>query len=253
MATDLSIEDIASMAAGPALRGLPWEMYLELRELDANYHTRMTYHDGMLFLVSPEYRHNLGAERLGVIIREISDAFDIEYACTRTTTLRRAGDGTFKGDAKEPDTGFYIGDNEAIIRGKTTIDLDVVPPPDLAIEVDNKSDSAVALPTYAGLLVPEVWRYDSRKHTLWFGRLEGGVYETIDRSVCLPMLTPALVIAALDAFRPEMSERTWERWVREWARAGRAAWRLSMGCADSEPDAMMDVSDPPVTHRNEVC
>jgi Uma2 family endonuclease len=216
MATDVSIEDIAGMAR-PALRGLPWEMYLGLRELDANYHTRMTYHDGMLFLMSPEYRHDLGAERLGVIIREIADAFDIEYACTRTTTLRRPGDGTLKGDAKEPDNGFYIGENESLIRGKTTIDLDVVPPPDLAIEVDNKSDSEIALPTYAGLLVPEVWRYDAREETLWFGRLRDGAYETIDRSVCLPMLTPELVLDALSLADVGTSEKTWMRRVRAWA------------------------------------
>jgi Uma2 family endonuclease len=217
MATDLSIEDIAGMAR-PALQGVPWEMYLKLRELEANYHTRMTYHDGMLFLMSPEYRHEQGSERLSFIVKAVADAFEIERASTGTTTFRRSGHETFKGNAKEPDAAFYIGANETRIRGKKILDLDVDPPPDLAIEVENKSDSAVALPTYADLLFPEVWRYHSRKHTLWFGRLADGDYEAIDRSVCLPMLTPSMVIAALDAFRPEMTERIWERWVRAWAR-----------------------------------
>ena len=40
-------------APGIVLRDIPWDFYLRLRELDANRHTRMTYHDGTLILMSP--------------------------------------------------------------------------------------------------------------------------------------------------------------------------------------------------------
>ena len=198
------------------LRSIPWTLYARMRRTRANRHLRMTYHEGTLFLMSPQYLHESGAERLSTIVKEVADAFAIDYASTRTTTLGRpAAEGG--GHAKEPDAAFYLGANEALVRDRTQIDLETLPPPDLAIEVDHKSDSAVALPTYAGLRVPEVWRFDARRRTLTFLRLADGSYEPMDRSVALPMLTTALVLEALDAFEPGMTERVWVRHVRAWA------------------------------------
>ena len=108
------------------------------------------------------------------------------------------------------------------MRGKEQINLDNDPPPDLAIEVDNKSDSRLAPKTYAGLRVPEVWRYNSRAKTLWFGRLVDGGYETIERSLCLPTLTPELVLFAMDR-ASEQGGTSWRRWLRGWAEALPAA------------------------------
>jgi len=208
----------ADEAAGFVLRGVPWEVYVALRETAANRRTRMTYLDGTLTLMSPQYLHERGAELLAAIVREVADAFDIEFASTRSTTFRRPGHGPSTGTGKEPDASFYLGDHEASIRGKATIDLANDPPPDLAIEVDNKGDSASALTTYARLAIPEVWRYDARDRTLWFGRLAGEAYVEADRSLGLSVLSPGLVLEILDAFEPGMGERAWIRQVRVWAR-----------------------------------
>ena len=197
------------------MKGVSWHLYSGTRKTPENCHVRMTYHDGTLFLMSPEYLHETGAERLSTIVKEVADTFAIDYACTRTTTLGRTSPEG--GNAKEPDAAFYLGANEALVRDQTRIDLDAPPPPDLAIEVDHKSDSAVALPTYAALGVPEVWRFDARKRTLIFLHLAEGSYLAIDRSLALPMLTPAPVLHALDAFTPGMTERVWVRQVRAWA------------------------------------
>jgi len=205
-------------APASVLHDVPWDLYMALRYLPRNHHLRMTYHDGTLILVSPEYLHDRNGRSLGQIVDELADAFDIEIAGTGSTTFRRKGHGDEKGDAKEPDEGFYIGANELLIRGKDTIDLDFDPPPDLAIEVDNKSDSSLTLPTYAGLLVPELWRYDAREKTLWFGHLVDGSYETIHRSFNLPMVTTDLVLFALSKAEG-VGGTTWKRWLRQWARA----------------------------------
>ena len=150
----------------------------------------------------------------------VAVAHGIKLVGTGTTTLRREGKGSRKGNGKEPDNGFYIGANARRIRGKESIDLTIDPPPDLAIEVDNKSDSELALPTYVRIGVPEVWRYDARDHTLWFGHLIGESYESIDRSLCLPVLTPDLVLAALDALdEGDMDDSAWVLWLLDWARA----------------------------------
>lgn len=209
---------LRSSSDAQALFDVPRDVYRTLRAARRNYRLRMTYHDGTLIFMSPEYIHDRHAEQISMIVREVVAAFGIAAAGTRTTTFWRAGREPLKGSGKEPDAGFYIGPNEARIRGKPTIDLNVDPPPDLAIEIDHKSDSAIALLTYAGLLVPEVWRYTVKTNTLWFGCLNpNGDYETVLRSRILPMLTPELVVAAL-AHGRDLDETTWGLWLRGWAR-----------------------------------
>jgi Uma2 family endonuclease len=103
------------------------------------------------------------------------------------------------------------------MRNKEQIDLDVAPPPDLAIEVDHKADSSRALKLYARIGVPEVWRYKAKTKALWFGRLVGDAYESIDWSLNLPRLTPALVVQALEE-AGRMGELEWKDWLIAWAR-----------------------------------
>lgn len=71
---------------------------------------------------------------------------------------------------------------------------------------------------YAALGIPKVWRYRARRGRLWFGRLDGGTYTVIDRSLALPMLTPELVLFALGRCGPH--ETAWDNWLRGWAAAG---------------------------------
>jgi len=195
-----------------------WDEYVKARDSDEEG-PRMTFDNGTLIVMSPQYIHEGGAELLSAIVRAVAEAFAVDFASARSTTFRRAGNGPQIGSGKEPDASFYLGANERRIRGKTTIDLDVDPPPDLAIEVENKGYSDYALPVYAGLRVPEVWRYDARGRNLWFGRLVGEAYESIDRSVCLPSLTPGLVLQAIETFELGMGERLWLGWLRAWAQS----------------------------------
>ncbi len=204
---------------GVTLRDVDWATYRRLRDLEANNHVRMTYLDGTLTLMSPEYRHDFDARNLLYVVTAVARACRIEFQAAGTTTLRIKGQGRRKGAGKEPDEGFYLGDDAARIRDKRTIDLTVDPPPNLAIEVDNTVSSKRALATYARIRVPEVWRYDSRKRTLWFGRLAGETYENIPRSVVLPRLTPPLVLQALEARADGRRMLDWLDWLDAWARS----------------------------------
>ena len=203
------------------LHNVDWETYCQLRDNPANYHIRMAYLDGELTLMSPEPIHEEGAESLGLLIRGVTSGLGLAVKGIRVTTLRK-GTARRKGSGKEPDNAFYLGGNERLMRNpkkKEKLDLTIDPPPDLAIEVDNTRDSEAALPIYARLGVPEVWRYDVREHALWFGRLKRRAYVEVDRSVALPRLTPALVLQALDVFdEGEMGENAWFEWLKGWAR-----------------------------------
>jgi Uma2 family endonuclease len=201
---------------GPlTLRGVTYDEYVRIRDHPGNGRTRLVYHNGVLEIMSPEFRHEVGAERLGMIVRAVASAFQIRCVGARSTTFRRGQPGLPRGFGKEPDCSFYFA-HAATVWGKETIDLEIDPPPDLWIEVDNRASSRGRLPLYAALGVPEVWRYRARCGTLWFGRLEGGAYVPIDRSLSLPMLTPAIVLDLLGRVAAAGDEATWDTQMRDW-------------------------------------
>jgi Uma2 family endonuclease len=198
------------------LREVPYSVYVALSDEEANDKLRMTYFNGTLEIMSPEYRHEAGARRLSVIVLAVTTELDIPCEGAGSTTFRRGGETIKKGHGKEPDESFYLA-NVPRILDKTTIDLEVDPPPDLWIEVDNRGSSHGRLPVYAALGVPEVWRYRVRRGELRFVRLGDGAYEPIERSLALPMLSPTLVLEAL-ALKAGLSESAWNRRLREWVR-----------------------------------
>ena len=205
-----------TLPAPMVLRGVRYGDYVRFRNEPANGHLRMVYHDGTLEIMSPEYIHEIPSRWLGLLIFILSEELGFECVGAQSTTFRRGSNKLKKGHGKEPDQCFFFA-NSARVIGKKKLDVD--PPPDLWIEVDNRASSAGKLPVYAALGVPEVWRYKARSGTAWFGRLiEGGTYEPIQHSVSLPMLTPALVTEAL-ALAEGLSEPSWSRRLRPWIRA----------------------------------
>jgi Uma2 family endonuclease len=199
------------------LYDIPWSLYIQLREADDRRGVRMSYLDGTLELMSPKYIHDKAGQRLDQFLMAVMVELEIPCICSRSTTLKRRGKGKKrkKGVGKEPDTAYYIA-NEPAIRDKDDIDLKMMPPPDLALEVDNTNDSEEKLPIYARLGVPEVWRYDVNTRELWFGFLQAdGTYAQTERSTSLPMLTPALVLEGLDLC-VGVSESQWGRLLRDW-------------------------------------
>jgi Uma2 family endonuclease len=215
MGTDIRVRKTART---DVLRGVDWESYVRMRNHPGNSHLRMSYLDGTLICVSPQYIHDRYGLRFAFLVAAVCEGLGIPAQGTLSTTLQRKGPGQRKGAAKEPDMGFYFRENELRMRNKDSITLDLDPAPDLAIEIDNKSDSSKALALYARIGVPEVWRYKTRTKGLWFGRLVGEKYESIEVSHNLPMLTPAPVLAALDKMN-EIGETAANPWIREWARS----------------------------------
>jgi Uma2 family endonuclease len=179
----------------------------------------MAYHDGTLEIMSPESLHEIPARRFGLFIYEVATGLGISCTGTRSTVFRLRGEDVKKGKGKEPDESFYFANEASILASPDrAIDLDAGdPPPDLWIEIDNRASSAGKLPIYAALGVPEVWRYRTRRRTLWFGRRVEDAYEAVERSLSLPMLTPALVLEAL-ALGAGKSEIAWGADLRNWVR-----------------------------------
>ena len=196
------------------LAGVAYDDYVRLRDAPGNRGLRMAYHDGVLEIMSPEYRHDREGRRLLLLVFAYCKAFGVPAEPAGSTTFRKGLPGRRKGKGKEPDESFFLGDAAVTMRGKETHDLDVDPPPSLWVEVDNWGSSKAKLSLYAGLGVPEVWRYTVRRRELWFGRLAGDHYEEIDASEALPGLTPDVVLDLL-AQAKARGASAWEDWLRE--------------------------------------
>jgi Uma2 family endonuclease len=205
--------------AGVTLQNVDWAMYCKLRDEPANDHLRMTYLDGDLTIVSPHSVHDIDSRGIVFVVMAVARTYRIRFLAVGTTTLRKEGRTELQGAGKEPDEGFYLGEEVKRVRGKVMLDLSIDPPPNLALEVDNTLSSEAALPTYARIGVPEVWRFDSVDRTLWFGRLVGDHYEEIGRSLGLPRLTPSRVLEALAARSQQPDDIDWFDWLDRWARA----------------------------------
>ncbi len=206
---------VIRIPAATVLRGVSYDEYVRLRADRGNAHLRMTFHDGTLKLMSPEFIHEVPSHRLGIFVTILAGELEIPCTGAASTTFRRRGDRPGGGHGREADQSFYLAHADRLV-GKQGIDLDAGdPPPDLWVEVDNRASSRGRLPVYAALGVPEVWRYHARKETLRFDRLVGGGYEPIERSLALPMLTPALVLDALALGRSRF-DSAWYRDLKAW-------------------------------------
>lgn len=163
------------------LHGVSWETYEGLLCSDESQHgsVRMSYDRGRLVLMSPSQEHGQGAERLGLLVRLAAAVLGRNLLGVGRMTMKRQ----VIGRGKEADTAFYLA-SEPLVRGKK-IDLDVDPPPDLAIEVEITHHDSGMLAIYEALKVGEVWRFDGT--TLHVLRLRpGGGYAEVAASAAMP-------------------------------------------------------------------
>ena len=201
---------------GPAeqrvvLHNVSWETYERLLAEHADRSApRFAYDRGELEIMSPNPEHERTNRRISQLVLAVADEMGIAAEDLGSTTFRRE---EFE-RGFEPDSCFYI-QNEGLVRGKDRIDLAVDPPPDVVIEVDITSPSLSKFSIYAGLGIPEVWRYDGSRMTL-FG-LEDGEYAEIPGSIALPQLTSEILSRFVEESKT-LERGAWTRKVREWAR-----------------------------------
>ena len=191
------------------LDNVSWATYERLlADLVDSSAPRLTFDRGVLEIVSPTGRHERLNRLLATFVEEAADRTGIDLENLGSTTFRRADlERGF-----EPDSCFYIA-NAAAVPGKSTMDLETDPPPDLVIEIDISRSSIDKAAIYARVGVPEVWRYDG--HELHMARLDHGDYIRIERSAALPKLT-ANVLTELLKKSQTISRSTVLHAFREW-------------------------------------
>ena len=192
--------------------GVDWGDYEKMLQIVGDRHIHVTYDQGTMEVRMPSQRHEQAAQLLGFFIPQVADELEVDYEPLGMTTWKRPD--MEKG--LESDQCYYIR-NEAIVRERKELDLEVDPPPDLAVEVDITSSSLNRMAIYAELRVPEVWRYDGRTLTMYQLQADGS-YRPCETSLSFPGLRPADVERFLELGRT-MPKRQWARAIREWVRA----------------------------------
>jgi Uma2 family endonuclease len=115
----------------------------------------------------------------------------------------------------EPDNCYWIA-NEALVRDKSEIDLNVDPPPDLFVEVEVSRSFLDRLEIAAKLNVPEVWRIRGTELQVLLLQPDGNYAES-DRSTAFPGF-PVTEIAQFLQRAPGVDYTTQMRRLREWVR-----------------------------------
>ena len=138
------------------LKDISWQKLEKiLEEMGERRAARISYSDGWLEIMVPLPEHEKDKEIFGELVRILLDKLEIDFEPFGPTTLKNER----MRQAVEPDTSFYI-QNQAAVIGKNRIDLNIDPPPDLAIEID--ITSRTRFDNYEILGVPELWRYQQQ-------------------------------------------------------------------------------------------
>lgn len=190
-----------------------WDGYEALLKIVGNRKSiRATYDRGTVELMSPLFSHDRFGNLFGRMIEAITEELDIPIAAAGSTTLRRKT----LDRGLEADESYYV-TNVHRVPNSDRIDLDVDPPPDLAVEVEITNSILKRLDIYAALGVPEIWRFDGEALTvLCLG--EDGQYAASKTSRAFPFLPLDEVERFLRAHVPGQDTR-WAKGFRAWVRA----------------------------------
>jgi Uma2 family endonuclease len=165
------------------LHDISWETYERLLDdcLDSSG-PRVTYDRGELEILGPSSEHEIVNRSLALLVELVAAELSNEVINVGSMTFKRQD----LQQGFEPDSSFYI-QNEERVRDRAQIDLTVDPPPDLVIEIEITRSAIGKLPLYAAMGVPEIWRWDGERVTIF--RLEGSEYDKAPESAALASLT----------------------------------------------------------------
>jgi len=188
-----------------------WDGYLSLLKMVENRRVRVTYDRGHVELMAPLPIHERYKSLIGRMIEAITEELDIQAVAVGSTTFY--SEELDRG--LEPDECYYLA-NAGRVRDWKRIDLNVAPPPDLAVEVDITGSSLNRLGIYAALGIPEVWRFDGVSMSVLILQ-QDGTYAPNETSLIFPFLSMSDLVAFLRGYDPNNDTR-WGRSFREWVR-----------------------------------
>lgn len=194
------------------VQNISWQMFETiLSELGEGYAARLAYNNEILEIKMPLPGYEFDKEIIGDLLKALLEELNIDFISLGSTTFKRQN----MQNGIEHDQCFYI-QNEATIRGKREIDLNIDPPPDLAVEIDNTSNSRLRFNSYQGLGVSKLWRYSGE--VLYINLLQQGKYiqSSISRNPKIGIIEVILQFIEMSKTTGRNSTlRSFRNWVRE--------------------------------------
>ena len=194
------------------MQGVSWETYESLLRDLGNDGPRMAYDRGLLEIISPSKKHEKFKKLVARLIEAYTEELGIDIGSTGSTTFKLR----MKERGLEPDESYYV-QNESRVRAKDDIDLQVDPPPDVAIEIDLRQSPLDKLGIHAALKIPEVWSHDG-KHIVIHLLQASGEFVDGKRSRAFPDLPLRELERFLDRVGSESETqviRAFRQWLRE--------------------------------------
>jgi Uma2 family endonuclease len=203
---------LQNLPAGSTLicRDVSWDEYENLlTEVGDDSHTRISYNNGKLEIMSPSRMHELYKGLISRLVDVLTEELNLEYVSFGAMTWRRKQ----KAKGIEADECFYI-QNFLRVADKKEINLEIDPPPDLVIEVDIYHDSSSKFSIYAALGVSEIWQHDGSE--IRFFHLIENEYQEVSHSVCFPFLSSQIVtqfLTPIEGKGTNAIKRDFRAWV----------------------------------------
>ncbi|MBJ7901683.1 MAG: Uma2 family endonuclease [Cyanobacteria bacterium RI_101] len=194
-------------------RNLSWESYQQiLQALGNKRSSRLSYDEGTLEITMPFEEHEWTTRLFDLFIRVLIEEMELRLKTMGSTTLDRQE--LRKG--AEPDCSFYI-QNYLKVRNKT-VNLKQDPPPDLVVEVDITHTDINKFNLYAGLGIPEFWRYNGKVLKIY--HLQDGRYAETQESPTFALALQERLSEFLQDCRED--EVAASRRLRAWVRSRRS-------------------------------
>lgn len=207
----LTTKPLKNQANRVVLYNISWQQFENiLKDLGNTRSARLAYDNGSLEIMTPSAKHEYFKQAISIVIEDTAEILELDYECLGSTTWKRE----IQKAGVEPDNCFYF-QNERLIRGKLTFDLNRDPPPDLALEIDLTSKSLGRFPIYARLGIPEIWCYDSGELKIY--QLDNDAYLETETSLIFPTLNIPEIPFLIDSYRA-VGRRAFRKAVREWVR-----------------------------------
>jgi Uma2 family endonuclease len=205
------------------LYGVAWPDYEKIVDALCEQHVRTTYDRGTLELMSPLPIHERYERTLGLLFGVLSQELGIRIMGLGSTTFRSPAAQR----GLEPDECFYLA-SAARVRSWDVIDLEIDPPPDLALEVEISRSALDRMAIYASLGVPEVWRFDG-KTLKPFSLVKSGKYRSAAVSPSMPFLPLREVPPIIHRLGVLGDEGAWLGEARDWVRTRVAPLKEAAG------------------------
>ena len=191
--TETILEIIGRMAGDSMLikHGITWDEYEDLLDaIGESTGLRVSFDTGTLEIMTVSHKHEKYSTLIERMVDRLSSYLRLKVLFFGSATMKKQS----QQKGVEPDACFYV-QNADLVGKKDELDFNNDPPPDVVVEIDLFHESLSKFPIYAALGVPELWRYEKDRLTIY--HLREGEYVPSEISQSLPLLDSALLTSFL--------------------------------------------------------